>query len=267
MQKTKTTVKLTECAIMVAMAFILSFITIIKMPFGGSVTAASMLPIIIVSYRHGLRWGLISGFAYSLLQLLTGLESLNYATTSWAVISIVVLDFLVAFTVLGLVGIFKRSKHQMLVLTVGTLIVCFLRFVCHVVTGCTVWAGVSIPSTDGVIYSLVYNASYMIPETVVTIYVAALISNSLDLRLDRPVTKEKSKNLSAILNGVLIFGISIVIDFLYLFKQIQSKSGFDVTLIKNTNWGIVGIITLAGVLLGAATYFIMKKVREGKSKA
>lgn len=223
MEKSKTSVTLVECAILIAMAFVLGFIKIIDMPYGGSVTAASMVPIIIAGYRHGLKWGLITGFAFSLLQLLTGLESVSYATSSTAAVAIIMLDYIVAFTVLGLLGIFKRNRHQTGVLISGAFVVCFLRFICHVITGCTVWAGVSIPTADGAVYSIVYNAAYMIPETVVTLYVIALLSNAVDLRLDRPVTKKKSKKVMAVLNGVLVFGIAILIDFLYLFRQIQTS--------------------------------------------
>lgn len=266
MEKTKTSVKLVECAILIAMAFVLSFIKIIDMPFGGSVTAASMAPIIIAGYRHGFKWGIITGFAYSLLQLLMGLENVSYATSATAGIAIVMLDYIVAFTVLGLLGVLKRNKHQTGVLVIGTLVVCVIRFICHVITGCTVWAGVSIPTADGAIYSLVYNAAYMVPETVVTVYVIALISNAVDLRLDRPVTKKKSDNVMAILNGVLIFGIAIVIDFLYLFQKVQSEEGFDITRIGGANWGLVGIITIAGLVVGVIAYMITKMFVNKKAK-
>ena len=104
----------------------------------------------------------------------------------------------------------------------------------------------------------------MIPETVVTVYVAALISNSLNLRLDRPVTKEKSESVSAILNGVMVFGISIVTVFLYLFKQVQSEEGFDITLIRNTNWSTVAIIIAIGVVSGIIIYFASKALSKNK---
>lgn len=191
MEKTKSSIKMTECAIMIAMAFVLSFIKVFDLPYGGSVTAASMAPIIIAGYRHGLKWGLTTGFAYSLLQLLTGLGNVAYATTWIAAVAIIVLDYIVAFTVLGLVGLFERNKKQTTVLVTGTAIVCIIRYICHVITGCTVWAGVSIPSADGLWYSLVYNSSYMIPETIVTIVVIALISRLVDLRGIKPVTRKK----------------------------------------------------------------------------
>lgn len=77
MEKTKTSTTIVECAILIAMAFALSFIKIIDMPYGGSVTAASMVPIIVAGYRHGLKWGLLTGFTYSILQLLMDLPTFH----------------------------------------------------------------------------------------------------------------------------------------------------------------------------------------------
>lgn len=116
-------------------------------------------------------------------------------------------------------------------------------------------------------YSLVYNAAYMIPETVVTVYVIALISNAVDLRVEKPVTKKKSENVMAILNGALVFGIAVLIDFLYLFQQIQTEEGFDITLIVNSNWGLVAIITVVGLVVGAIVYFGTKIVSRKKTVA
>ena len=267
MERTKTSTTIVECAILIAMAFALSFIKIIDMPYGGSVTAASMVPIIVAGYRHGLKWGLLTGFTYSILQLLIGLANVSYATSWVAAVAIILLDYVGAFTVLGLVGIFKKNKNQTPVLVIGAAVVCVLRYICHVITGCTVWAGVSIPTADGMAYSLVYNAAYMIPETVVTVYVIALISNAVDLRVEKPVTKKKSENVMAILNGALVFGIAVLIDFLYLFQQIQTEEGFDITLIVNSNWGLVAIITVVGVVVGAIVYFGTKIVSRKKALA
>ena len=267
MEKTKTSTTIVECAILIAMAFALSFIKIIDMPYGGAVTAAIMVPIIVAGYRHGLKWGLLTGFTYSILQLLMGLANVSYATSWVAAVAIILLDYVGAFTVLGLVGIFKKNKNQTPVLVIGAAVVCVLRYICHVITGCTVWAGVSIPTADGMAYSLVYNAAYMIPETVVTVYVIALISNAVDLRVEKPVTKKKSENVMAILNGALVFGIAVLIDFLYLFQQIQTEKGFDITLIVNSNWGLVAIITVVGVVVGAIVYFGTKIVSRKKAVA
>ncbi len=116
----------------------------------------------------------------------------------------------------------------------------------------------------GALYSLVYNGAYMIPETVVTVYVMALVSNSIDLRAAKPVTREKSKNIMAVLNGVLVCGIAIIVDFLIIFRQIQTEDGFKITLITNTNWMLVGVILLVGVIVGGLTYVITKLVVSKK---
>ena len=62
--------------------------------------------------RHGLKWGLITSFTYSILQLLTGLSNVSYATSTTAMIAIILLDYIVDFTVLGLLGVVKKNKHQ-----------------------------------------------------------------------------------------------------------------------------------------------------------
>lgn len=262
MEKTRTSTKLVECAMLTAMAFVLSFIKIIDMPYGGAVTAASMVPVIIAGYRNGIKWGMVTGFAYSILQLLTGIANVSYATTWMAAIAIIMLDYIAAFTVLGLVGIFKKNKRQTAVLVVGTMTVCVLRYICHVITGCTVWAGVSIPSVAGAMYSLIYNAAYMVPETVVTVYVMALISNAMDLRTNKPVTRIKKSKVTAILNGLLIFGIAVVADGVYLFRQIQTESGFDITLIKQVNAAVMLWIAFAGGIAGIAVYHITKSLKK-----
>ena len=86
----KTTVRLTESALMLAASFVLSLIPVVNMPFGGTVTLASMLPLVLIAYRHGTVWGLLTGFAGSLLQLLMGLNNLSYATSAAAAAAIVV---------------------------------------------------------------------------------------------------------------------------------------------------------------------------------
>lgn len=265
MQKITSSKKLVECAMLMAMAFVLSFIKVIDMPYGGSVTAASMLPIIVAGYRNGTKWGLITGFGYSLLQLLMGASTLAYATTWMAAAAIILLDYIMAFTVLGLVGLLKKSKNQTFVLVLGGLIVCILRYLCHVITGCTVWAGVSIPSSAGVIYSLLYNAAYMVPETIITVYVMALISNSVDLRTQVPITRKKNGNVMAILNAVLVFGIAVVADAIYIFRTIQSENGFDITMVKNADLGILFGSILTGIVLGIAVYWLTKMKTKKKS--
>lgn len=68
----------------------------------------------------------------------------------------------------------------------GAVLCGVLRYICHVISGCTVWAGLSIPTQAALLYSLAYNATYMVPETLVTVLGAWYLSRVLDVRGDRP---------------------------------------------------------------------------------
>ena len=74
------TKKLVECGLLFAMSVILSFIHLPSLPYGGSVTLCSMLPIILISYRYGVPWGLFSGFVFSILQMAMGASALRAYT-------------------------------------------------------------------------------------------------------------------------------------------------------------------------------------------
>lgn len=222
---------------MLALGFILSMLKIIDMPFGGSVTAFSMVPIILIAYRYGTAWGLLSGFAASLLQMLMGLKNLTYATSAGAVIAIIFLDYIIAFSVMGLGGIFKgKIKDSGVSVGAAALVVCVLRYLCHVISGCTVWAGVSIPTADGLLYSFVYNAAYMVPETIVTVvgaYYAAKVFTLGSEQIKRvPLDSGASKNLIASIPVVL----AAVISFIFIFAMFQTEEGFDITAIASTDF-------------------------------
>ena len=109
LKSTKQIRAMTECSIMVALSTVLSLIKLIDMPYGGSVTVASMLPIVIAVYRHGALWGLGTALSNSVIQLLLGLNNLSYFTTWQSVVAIILLDYIVAFGVFAISGIFKKS--------------------------------------------------------------------------------------------------------------------------------------------------------------
>lgn len=248
----KKSLKLTETSIMIALAVILSFLKVIDMPFGGSVTAFSMLPIIIVAYRHKTSWGLLAGFAYSVVQMLMGMKNLTYATSAAAVAAIVFLDYIIAFTVLGLGGIFRKVfKSQGIALVSGTILVCVLRYACHVISGCTVWAGVSIPDKAGLIYSLAYNAAYMIPETLVTAVAAYYVGCAFsvaDEKIKRIKLEEKS--LKSLYSSIPVV-LTVLVDFLMIFSMIQTEDGFDITAIASADiyqWVTIIVVFVVGVV-------------------
>lgn len=184
---------LCEGALMVAMALVLSalsdLVPFLSLPRGGSVTLFSMVPILVMSYRNGTKWGLLTAFADGLIQLLMGLKNLGYCATLRAQIGCVLLDYLLAFTVLGLAALLaKPFRSRILGLGVSAAGVCLLRFLCSFLSGYIVWydyatatewmsafsLGAKMVNTLGQsalcwMYSLLYNLSYMLPETVITV--------------------------------------------------------------------------------------------------
>ena len=230
--QTSKSIRLTESAIMLAFATVLSLIKIVDMPFGGSVTACSMLPILIIAYRYGTKWGLFTAFAASLLQMLMGLNSFSYVTSTRALIAVAVFDFLLAFMAMGLGGVFRKViSSQSGALAAGAVLACFIRYLCHTGVGATVWADISIPAHDALIYSIVYNASYMVPETIITVIGAIFVGQMLDFRRETiervPATARKGSNLL----GGLCLAAAVAFDALMLYNAVQTEEGFDITLI------------------------------------
>ena len=163
--------KLTECAIMVALAAVLSMIKVYNLPLGGSVTLLSMLPICIISVRHGVRTGLFTAFLYSCIQFAFGIlfdGLLGWGMTPDVFAGCVVFDYLVPFTVLGLAGVFKKEGTGGIV--AGTVMVLVLRFVSHLISG-TIFFDIWCPEgwASPFIYSVCYNGSYMLPELIFTV--------------------------------------------------------------------------------------------------
>lgn len=112
MQKNKLALRLTESAIMIAAATILSMFKLVELPYGGSITLASMLPIVIIAYRYGTAWGILCGLVHGAIQLLLDPGPLSYVTGAASVVAVILLDYIVAFAVCGLAGIFRNMKKQ-----------------------------------------------------------------------------------------------------------------------------------------------------------
>ncbi|MBE6904482.1 MAG: energy-coupled thiamine transporter ThiT [Ruminococcaceae bacterium] len=182
---------LVECAVMIAMATVLSMFKIIEMPLGGTITIASMLPIAVFSYRHGVKWGLVCAFLCSCIQLVLGLNNLAYGKTFLAVLAIIFFDYIIAFSCIGLAGIFKKQNSSIaqtsLRFGAGLTISVVLRFLCHLVSGAVVWYELTkewypdpgyihdvVNSHGAWTYSFIYNVTYMGPELVITLILGIL---------------------------------------------------------------------------------------------
>ena len=186
--------RLVTTALLLAMAFLLSFVKLWEMPWGGAVTLCSSLPIILIGYRYGNKWGLFSAFVFAVLQLLFGLSGLR-GISGFAVVISILFDYILAFTCLGLGGLFRNKlKNPSAAIALGSVVALFLRYLCSVVSGWLVWGGyaadtLAVMGSMGrailntfsgwqlsCVYSIVYNACYMLPEIVLTAVVGAIIT-------------------------------------------------------------------------------------------
>ena len=161
---------LIESSLLVALGFILSFITPFKLPWGGSVTPLSMLPILMIGIRHGLKWGLAGGLLYSGLQMLQQFWPPPTVTLE-GYIAVVMLDYVLAFSVLGLSGLFKGKNFGLMIAAPLCLT---LRYISHFISGIIVW-GIYAEDMPVWLYSLTYNGSYMIPEIILTTIVGTIL--------------------------------------------------------------------------------------------
>ena len=161
---------LVESALLIAVGFVLSYITLFKMPQGGSVTPLSMLPLLMIGLRHGSKWGLAGGFVYAGLQMIQDFWPPPTGTVP-GYIAVVGLDYIAAFTVLGLSGLFKGRKYGLIYAAPLCL---SLRFICHFISGIVVW-GVYAGELPVWLYSLTYNGPYMGIELAMTMVVGAVL--------------------------------------------------------------------------------------------
>ncbi len=201
------TKKLVTCAMMIASASVLSVITPFHLPFGGGITLASMMPICLIAYIYGTKTGLFAAFTYSIIQMILGANTISAAflpgedqMVLGKAILMCLLDYTLAFTVLGFAGIFKNKiNNPLLSIISGTMLSTILRFVCHITSGYILWGsyaewfftqegfysiGQNILNTFSgqglaLVYSLFYNGLYMIPEIIITSMVIPFVYQAL----------------------------------------------------------------------------------------
>ena len=190
---------LCECAILLALAVALSYVKLFTLPFDGSITLLSMLPIAIAAIRFGVGQGLFVAFAYSWFQILQG-GVFAWGLTPVMLIGSLLLDYILAFTVLGLAGIFKKKGVWGMIS--GIALVCALRFLIHFLAGIILWANFAEFVAFGqewinrpVLYSLVYNGGYMLPETVLTVVGAILIFRFPTVRKILKIKEDETENV------------------------------------------------------------------------
>ncbi len=205
---TTKTKRITESAMLLAVAIVLELVSkmlIPELPFGGQITVVSMLPVVLISYRHGVKWGLVAGVTYAVLEMALGAKTVAAAfqpgyfgdgTMLGKALIMCLLDYLVAFTVLGFGGIFRnRIQNSGVSLMCGSVVALGLRYLAHFCSGYILFAGWAewfftqdgfpawgaklvetlSPEALGLTYSAVYNGLYMIPEILFTVIAALLL--------------------------------------------------------------------------------------------
>lgn len=165
-----TTKQLTYSAVALALAMVCSMIKFANLPMGGSVTLCSMLFIVLIGYWFGPYVGLTTAFAYGLLQFVV--EPIFYTLPQ------MLIDYPLAFGALGLAGFFAGKKHG---LQIGYLVGVIGRYIFAVISGFVFFGAYAPEGTPAIVYSLGYNATYIVPEAVITLIIISIpaVSNAL----------------------------------------------------------------------------------------
>jgi len=159
-----------ETVMFVALATVLSFFKIFELPYGGSVTLASMVPILWLALRRGPAVGLFAATLYGVVQLVVDPSGVYYPAQA-------LLDYPIAFGLLGLAGFFQN--HPFLGVNVGII----GRFVAHFFSGIIFFATYTPEGMHPVIYSAAYNGGYMLVELVISIYIFYLLQESRVMKI------------------------------------------------------------------------------------
>lgn len=185
MMKRNATKMLIEGALMLALAIVLSLITPFQklLPFGGSITLCSMLPICLYSIKHGVGKGLGVSFLFAAFQFGQGAVRdglFGWGLTAGMLIVCILCDYFIAYTVIGLAGMFRKKGLGGWIS--GVVIALLLRFLSHVISGVYVfastgkiWEELDFVAENKYIYSIVYNGAYMLPEIILTVIMTVIL--------------------------------------------------------------------------------------------
>lgn len=191
------TQRLTLSGIMIALGTVLSLIKVFELPYGGSITLFSMIPVLFLGFMFGAKWGVLCGAVYGALQGLLGatMTAAFAGQKIGGVLLVLLIDYLIAFSVLGLSGLFKNKiKNPTSAFVLGCVAAMLMRFLAHFASGIIIWGSYAEGALQSVnnslstaildnfsgyalaaVYSLVYNASYMVPEILLSVFAAVIL--------------------------------------------------------------------------------------------
>ena len=252
---------------MIALSTVLAIFKLIDMPYGGSVTFAQMLPILIYAYRHGPAYGMGAALCASTIQLLLGLENFSYLPlVSWySIIVLALFDYVIAYSAFGIAGFFKKKYDYRSAMIIGGLAASVIRYLCHVISGFTAWAAFEIPTGAVLLYSVGYNATYMIPETIVLIAAAYYLASAVDFSKDIPTRAKRIETDGRIAYMRLISGIAvfaaIIVDTALVFPKLQDAETGDFILsgLLNVDWLSFGVVSVVCFGTAIVLHIVDKK--------
>ncbi len=169
-------------AMCIALASVLSLIKVWSMPWGGSITAASMLPLLLFAYVYGVGPGVTLGAVYGLMQLLLDGMPVPFAGNALLNFLSAILDYPLAFGLLGLAGLFRGGKAKLLA---GFALGCTGRYVTAVLSGWLFYGQWAWEGWNPLLYSLVYNIAYMLPDALICMVIAVLVGERLSTELKK----------------------------------------------------------------------------------
>ena len=165
---------ITYAAVCIALSFALSFMRIVRLPQGGSITPASLLPLMIYAYMFGVRKGIFAGFTYGLLQAFQDPSVLHPAQF--------LLDYPAAFAWVGLAGLFANNsslrKIPQLQFALGGILAGLGRFCMHFLSGTFAFGVFAPEGTPAALYSFIYQAGYVLPDLAIAIVVGIALFSS-----------------------------------------------------------------------------------------
>lgn len=179
--------RLTFSGLLISLSLILSRLGFF-FAYGGSITLFSLVPIIIISLRYGYKWGSVCGIILGVLDLMTTNLTFQGLTLSAVIISII-LDYIMPNMMIGLSSYFilkfEKSKYN---LFIGIIIVFALKLIIHILSGVIVWYDIleDKPMMNPVIYSIIYNSSYVVPEFIIDLLGISIIKKTVP-NLIKPV--------------------------------------------------------------------------------
>ncbi len=158
--------RLTETGLALALVAVLNLLPpLFKLPQGGSVTWGSMVPLFFIALRWGAPWGVLTGILGGLINY--WIDPQYYHPLQW------ILDYPVAFGVLGIAGVFRGFPAA------GIVLGGVLRWAAHVASGVVFFASFAPKGMSPLLYAIVYNGSFMLPEVAISVVLTLLLLRAM----------------------------------------------------------------------------------------